>query len=265
MRLPPTWIISRVACAVCLSASLACGSHGHPGQPTSPPRPPAAAASGPSRALTQAWQSVEVRYGGSLKPQPLSPERKQKIVGLASDDAPAGRRIWFVLVLYNKDHIYNTLVYFEPEVSTSRLRKGTYAGISNWTERAREARSILKADDDLAPPRYVQVSDAAAPFTRALTVPRAEVMPFDPDSAGFGEAANLNDEEWVALVDLVRPVFDKEGGGPVHRAEVRDGVLRVYSGWQEGMLSGGGRYVDVKRKPGGGFELTGDGVGIWMS
>ena len=268
MRLTRTLILHAVACAACLATNIACGSHDHPAAvATAPdPRPPA---SRPSTATVQTWQSIEVRYGGRLQPRELSPERKQKIVELAADAAPAGRRIWFILVLYNKDDTYNTLVYSEPDVSTSRMRKGTYVGISDWTERARKRKPAAppnpEAEDGRAPPRYVQVSDADAPFTHLLTVPRAELMPFDPDSAGFGEPAKISDEEWVALVDLVRPAFERAGGGPVHRAEVRDGVLRVYSGWQEGMLAGSGSFVDVKRKPSGGFKLVGDSVGIWAS
>ena len=166
---------------------------------------------------------------------------------------------------YNKGPFYTATVYFEPTVNTSRLRKGAYAYITDGTMRgSRKVSSELGAK---APelPRYVQISDADAPFTGNVAVPELDLIPFDHDSRVLH--ATLSDEEWVALVDLVRPVFKMNGGGPICRVRPAEteGVLRVFSGWQEGPLAGGGRYVEVKRKSGGGFELVGDVVGIWMS
>jgi hypothetical protein len=60
-------------------------------------------------------------------------------------------------------------------------------------------------------------------------------------------------------------VFAKNGGESIYRIEKRDGVIRVFSGANQGPLAGGGRFVEVKRKAGGGFEIEGDDVGIWVN
>jgi hypothetical protein len=256
-------IIFLIVCATCFTS---CAPKSPRIENSAGPRPPASRPS-TATATNQNWQSVEVRYGGNLDPQALSPERKQHIVDCAMDTAPPGSRIWFILVLYNKDDHYTTEVYFEPTLSTSRMRKGVYAYITPGAQRVRgnsELALAIRAHRRLLP-EYVQISDAAAPFTSILTVPRSDLMPFDPDGTPFGDPAKLTDDEWIALIDLVRPVFERNGGGPICRVESAEGMLRVYSGWQEGLLSGGGRLVNVKRKPGGGFELVGDGVGMWMS
>jgi hypothetical protein len=270
MRVSRSWIRHALASAACPTAILCgCGSHDRLGanatNSTASRLPASRTASAPT--TKQNWQSVEVRYGGHLNPQALSPAQKEAIVGCAMDAAPPGSRIWFILVLYNKNKDYTTRVYFEPTVTASRVRKGVYAYITPWAQRVRgnsELASAIRAHRRPLPD-YIQISDEAAPFAKILNIPRLDRMPFDPNGAPFGKSAKLSDEEWVALADLVRPLFESHKGGPICRVESAEGVLRVYSGWQEGPLAGGGCLVSVKRKPGGGFELVGNGVGIWMS
>ena len=95
-----------------------------------------------------------------------------------------------------------------------------------------------------------------------------DMDPFDQDDdrRGFGKHVKLSDEELVALVDLVRPVFAKNDGGPIYAiVERKNGVIWVESGSNQGPLAGSGRFVEVRRKSGGEFELVGNGVGIWMN
>jgi hypothetical protein len=204
---------------------------------------------------------IEVRYDPALHPKALTAQEKAELINAAADSANIGVRAWFVRVRYNDKGIFAADLYFAPDTTTPRIRKGTLAHVEGWGDLL----SVVKDGPAEEMPRFVQISRPNEPFDERLTVPEREMMPFEPDHRYFGEAVKLSDNELVSLVDLVRPVFARNDGGPIYRIEMKGDWIRVFSGEQQGPLAGGGRFVDVKRKAGGGFELVNDDVGIWVS
>ncbi len=204
---------------------------------------------------------IEVRYDPALSPKALTAQEKNELTNLAAARANDDCRPWFVCVRYNDNGIFAADLFFAPDTSSARLRKGTYAHVEGWEDLL----SVVKDGPAEQMPRYAQISPPTEPFDHRLTVPDRVMMPFEPDHHFFGEAVKLSDSELVSLVDLVRPVFAKNDGGPIYRIEAKGEMIRVFSGEQQGPLGGGGRFVDVKRKIGGGFELANEEVGRWVS
>lgn len=193
-----------------------------------------------------------MRYDPALSPKALTERENAELKTLAAASAKGKRRAWFVRVRYNDKGIFVADLYFAPDTTEPRIRKGTCAHVEGWGDLL----SVVKDGPAKEMPKYVQISRPNEPFDDRLTVPDREMMPFQPDHRFFGEAVKLSDEELVSLVDLVRPVFAKNDGGPIYRIEMKGELIRVFSGEQQGPLAGGGRFVDVKRKVGGGFELV---------
>lgn len=221
----------------------------------------------PSQPATQAAVAaaapppVEVRYDAALKPEALSAAEKADLTAASLKNASVTSRAWFICVKYNRHGIFAADVYFVPDRASARIRRGTFARTESWGDLL----SLVEKGPSREMSRYVQVSAPEVPFDDRLTVPSDQMMPFDPERSYFGEPVKLTDDEFVELVDLVRPVFAKEGGGPICRIERKGEKIRVFSGPSQGPLSGRGRFVDLKRKAGGGFELAGNEVGIWAS
>jgi hypothetical protein len=211
--------------------------------------------------------NVEVRYAPHGAPEPLSAERKRKILEFAMEGAPADRAVWFMLVLSNHETGYAAIVYFVPDSTTPRLRRGRCAYVTEHREWLKKLPEELKAK--LRVPRrelpsYVQVSPAEAPFDDRVTIPNANLMPFDPSGWTEGQVARLDDGELVELVDLARAAFGASKDDPIHAIQMDEGIIRVESGWQVGPLEGAGKFVEFRRKAGGGFQQVG-GVGDWVS
>lgn len=235
------------ACLLCCVLIIAMGcTHQSPSATTLPStRPP----------------PIEVRYDPALNPKALTAQEKTELIKSAAASAKGNRRAWFVRVRYNDKGIFAADLYFTPDTSSARIRKGMCAHVEGWGDLL----SVVKDGPAEQMPRYSQISLPNEPFDDRLTVPDRDMMPFEPNHRYFGEAVKLSDDELVSLVDLVRPVFAKNDGGPIYRIEARGEIIRVFSGEQQGPLAGGGRFVDVKRKAGGGLELVNEDVGIWVS
>jgi hypothetical protein len=205
--------------------------------------------------------SMEVRYDLELHPDALTSQQNVELLQQASERATSEPRLWFVHVRYNKRGIFAANLYFTPDAASPRIRKGFCAHVESWADLL----SVLREGPSDHAPRYAQISNPQEPFDHCLNVPSGDMMPFEPDRHFFGKAVELGDDDLVALVDLVRPVFARNGGGPIFGIEAKEDMIRVFSGASHGPLSGGGRFVDVKRKAGGGFELADENVGSWAS
>jgi len=204
---------------------------------------------------------LEIRYDPSLHPDELAPRDKEELLNLASEHADRKVRPWFVYVRYNKNGIFAANLYFTPDSISPRIGKGFCAHVEGWSDLL----AIIREGPGQQTPRYTQVSRPEALFGNRLEVPLGDLMPFEPENHFANKPAELGDDELVAVVDLVRPVFAREGGGAIFGIETKGLEIRVFSGTSQGPLSGGGRYLDVKRKGGGGFELVDGVVGKWRS
>ncbi len=114
---------------------------------------------------------------------------------------------------------------------------------------------------------YIQVSDENQPFDDAPTVPGGALLPFIAP-AGFSE------EEIVEIVDFVRtspepvyspnvvPVWHVDGTEPIVSISKVDGIITVETGSQEGLLCGGGSFLECQ-KVGSTFEVI--NVGFWSN
>ncbi len=236
--------------------------------------------------------NIPIVYARYKDPKPLSPLEVGYLLSQARAAQPAGRSIWFVLVLWHQDDDYMAEVYFSPDEQTPRLRKGRYLYL--WDPAQRKTHEDLGTTLDAGKSQktryrhYLQVSAACEPFTTSLTAPAIPLLPFDkPDGI-------ISDADVVAVVDLVRsgphpaPVKREDGHTifraafdpklPIHRiargpdapymhlpdaeTDGKDLVI-VQTGWQVNMIAGYGQILYCKRT-GHGFELL-DHIGEWVS
>jgi len=221
---------------------------------------------------------LEVRYGTHLNPAKLSPQQLAEITEIAEAHRPAGREIWYVRVAtndkYKGEWHYSAAVYYTPDVTTGRIRKGKMTGASSMfggvaehkklRERLRESAKRHPeelSDTDLG--EWVQIAPADRPFGTELKVLFGAVAPFAP-------VKGISDDDLVAIVDDARRAHDvgrlAEVDEPICMIEI-DGEEKdkfvVFFGWLDAPLAGGGSVVTVRKTPKG-YKAP-DGAGHWVS
>lgn len=227
-------------------------------------RPSAApVAEGPAPAPSIA-PATAIRYAEYLNPAALRPEQLTEIEAEAEKARPAGRDVWFVLVLSNRLYQgkwdYRAIVYFTPDETSPRLRKGRYLGVSSLFLRYRDR--LPKHDAELS--NYVQVSLPDKPFGEVAEVPWGPELPFDPPE-------EVAEADLVPVLDAARRIIGatpyigdcNDRFLPIQRFDVNPGEIRVLFGWQVGPLAGGGVVVTV-RKTKRGFVADRE-TGVWDS
>ncbi len=153
-------------------------------------------------------QSCPVVYDETLKPQRLAAEDVTKILEVCRQAGPSGRAVWYVHV-HNSNvcegkPYWNVSVFFEPDGSSQRLRKGRCLRFRS-TEIEQLPMAKLRTALRLKP--YVQVSLESEPFAKSLEVPPPRLWPF-ACSEGF------TDQEIIELVDFAP--FSEGGGAQNH-------------------------------------------------
>lgn len=249
----------KVAFATVLMLAGLFGCSAAPGDRSAGPlapstKPSSSAPSGEQRELP----AVYAAYGD---PAPVTPEQTRWIQDSASRATPSGRSVWFVLILDNDPSdlgVLSARVFYTPDSSTARLRKGSYINVRRVQGRSFQSERL----------HYCQVSAANKPFDGSTTVPPVTLLPFATPTDQTGTVL-FDDTELVQLVDAVRHALDSDRSSPdsckrdpIWRIEPFEGAFDVYIGWETGPLSGGGCILSMKRTAAG-FRKSSSGM--WAS
>lgn len=229
-----------------------------------------------NHALREIDSSVPVIYHKRLSPEPLSRKQMGELLKYAQTFVTEDRQLWFLWVLYNRRYEgqdnYRVVVYFTPETTSGRIRKGVCATFSyrapsiSQEELDKQIKKfggkIRIPEDHLHP--YRQVSLANEPFDEILKVPdNSMLIPFE-------KSPDVTDQEAVAVVDFLRNhpgdskfmFYGLEKDEPVKSIKKEGGKLIVVTGVQEGMMAGSGREIECI-KNGDSYKLL--GVTFWLS
>lgn len=209
----------------------------------------------------------QVIYHPRFKPEPLTNEQSA-ILSRRIDSTKLDRKeVWFVRVLYNRNKDLTAKIYFMPEATSDRTRKGKYI-----YHRLVDFESVGKLTEEAPTPEYFeyyQVSPKQNTFgAEAAIPPQNSMLPFAAPE-GFSE------QEVVKIVDFVRSapkVKLKTRPGliylqirqnlPIMTIKRQGQIIEVKTGTQEGGLSGRGQFLEIQ-KTHEGYELI--GVQEWVS
>jgi hypothetical protein len=212
--------------------------------PQKQPAQTAGVATTPSAKVETIGDGIPIVYLDYESPRRLSPEQTQIVVRAAAQARPKDRQTWFVLVLCNSKPYWNISVYYSPDKSSARVRRGQCARIS-------------KDFPDPALVSYVLVSQADAPFGEKLDVPGGADLPLRVSSKEGKAPAPMSDEELAALVDFARPIFQRANGkseqwrlAPIHRISVDGDSFEISCGWVVAMLDASLRVITVQKQGG---------------
>ncbi len=255
------------------------------------------------KSMSQPKSPVPIVYDDRLGPWPLVQSQVNRILRRGAAVCPEGRDIWFILVRNNyvcpvchwRLCCYVT-IYFTPDVSEPRIRKGRCTWYSDsdphpkrsldWLlttldgDQRRDLEPLLRKTSErpkrpAVPPEsirvcgwYRQVSFRNKPFTEQLHAPVKTLWPFWPP-IGF------TDEEVIEIIDFLRTSpkvahppnvirspdrFD--GSAPILSIKRAGEGIVVRSGTQQGFLAGSGEEILLKRK-GSSFVVV--SIGMWVS
>ena len=194
-------------------------------------------------------------YSDYESPRQLTSDQFDLIFRTASHSKVKDRRIWFVLVVCNSRPLLaspylRAKVYYAPDESSPRIRKGRFVGIDKGSE------------ESTYEGIYLQVSRSDHALTEKLEIPDLREMPFGPPRVKNGPV-QMTDEELVRLVDFVRARLDANAGvefranEPILSISGDRDLFEVRSGWIAANTSGRGRTIHVKRADGG-FQQIGN-------
>jgi hypothetical protein len=200
-------------------------------------------------------KNIPVVYVDYESPRKLSADQIEIVLRAAEETRPKERQVWFVLVLCNSKHLlaadyWNISIYYSPDASSARVRRGQCARISKDFPRP-----------GLVP--YVQVSRADSPFGEKLEIPKGPDLPFHLRLEKDGAPMQMEDKDLAELVDFARPIFAKEAGkstrwefAPIHGISGDGESFDVGMGWVVANTDGITRGINV-RKEKGGFKQVG--------
>ena len=199
--------------------------------------------------------NVPVIYHPLLKPEKLQAEQLKGILDKASQSVPEHGKIWFVRVLCNEaDRLdtFSAVVYYRPEYSSDRLRKGRFFCIDE------------DPPDEAAVCReYCQVSSGERDFGFDLEVPGQDML------FPFSRGEDVSDEEVVEVVDFIGSMAQSsnsysefKGDAPVVSIDKKDGVIEIRTGTKQDLAGSAGHILRI-RKTGTRYELI--NVVPWVS
>lgn len=267
-----------LTCVLSTSLPACAASRDANAAPPPPQRQRTPSASATDRDDTESDTPVPVVVHSRFDPAPLTDEQTDDILERAGNVAPTGIGVWFILLRNNRERNgvlrYAVTVFFEPDSTTARLRKGKYVRVDGLGDALRDCLCRALAAEgspdgpmpsrqwcESWPPRasplfdYCQVSRQETPFTDDRAVPDGSLLPF-PAPDGF------TDEETVDVVDFIRtdpklpdpapPVFSPsgrfDGRSPIIAIERQGSTIEVRCGVCEGLLSCRGTVLYLVRE-----------------
>lgn len=265
-----------------LGSILAC--HSPLRQPTSRATSMAASAEvKPAVNLAELAKRVPIVRNTRFSHPPPTHEQLQRVLRKVMDKCPEEQKVWFICLHANwkvdGERRLVLTVYFTPTETSGRIRKGRFVHVNEqFEEFIEEVLANFSAPDDIdqpgnedETPEYWQVSLAGEPFSDELATPQRRMLPF-PRPVGF------TDQEVVEIVDFVRASHKalkafgkaipthvrKVASQPILAIERKEGgVIAVRTGTQEGILSGSGKFLHLRRQDDGRFVIV--SWGSWVS
>lgn len=218
-------------------------------------------------------ESKQIVYNNRLDPEPISQDQLKSLSTLVCETKP--NHVWFVRVLYNRKDTLRASIYFLPENSSGRIKKGklTYYDSQYYTfPEDYITKKYINYNHDLKPEYYDYVQ-----VLPELHSPVPGEIPYIAYMLPFSVSNNLTDLEIIEIVDFIRtgPILKKEDEGsinaygekpdpniPIMSIKKVDGNIEVRMGTLEGPLSGSGQFLTIK-KTDDEYELI--SIGMWVS
>lgn len=204
-------------------------------------------------------REIPIIYHNRFKPEPLSRSQKEKILNEANSLAPKDQQIWFIRVLYNRlSHTYNIAVYYTPDQTTERIRKGKFVQLGSlrnemiekwfksvlgWKSSEQDVGKLVSLPQDKCLEDYCQVSLSSKPFSFELEIPPQNTL------LPFLVPTNLTDKEIIEIIDLIRETY------PSHKEPIicmikEDNRIGIMTGTVESGTSGMGHYLEYMKRNG---------------
>ena len=213
---------------------------------------------------------VPVICNSELPPDPMRVSEFTRILDYAEPLAPAGQRVWFIVVNYSVNRVarirvgrtdwwrvkqalshpvimyWSADVYFTPDANAGRVRKGKAVNLKSDELQPKLALAADQYD-------YIMVSSSDAPFGKELVTPAKKLLP-------FAQPEGFSDEEIVELIDFAR---SEEDLGPILYIERQeDGSVEITDGVEgDDYLSGYGSTLRCVKREG---RWVATGGGSWM-
>lgn len=220
--------------------------------------------------------SSQIIYYDLLPVEVVDQEQLQLLSNYVCESKP--NDVWFIRVLHNKEGDCWTHIYFLPDESTERIRKGkmTFYNSSPLFS------SIVVPKEDAASyrfeelkqklrPEYHDYIQVLPPYANASCPPgisrRDSLLPF-PKPEGF------SDQEVIEILDFLRSEMEKEKlayGMPLELLLVEEPIMSIHrendiivirTGTQSDFLAGTGRTFHL-RKTEDDYEIVGETC--WIS
>jgi hypothetical protein len=198
-------------------------------------------------------------YHTRFKTEPLTSQQFTLLSRSIKNVRLDNKDVWFVRVLYNRYRQLTAKIYFMPDVTSNRVRKGKYIYF-RLEDLALEDLKI----GDLMPSEYmeyIQVSLKEEPFTAQVEIPPQNSM------LPFSVSESFTEQEVVEIVDFIRsgpkmlsakqnvtysPV---KGNLPIMTITREEEVIKARTGTQEYGIAGIGQVLEI-RKTDQGYEPT---------
>jgi hypothetical protein len=234
----------------------------------------------------------QVIYYSPNHPEPLTQVQLDELSQCASQVRPLNQSIWFVRVLLNWDTDLTARIYYMPDFSDMRIRKGKYFTYNSYgnnikttkesfpdnsPSQANSAQDTSGSIPHLFRERekpncldYIQVSKANELFS----VGRIEIPPQN-NMLPFGTPKGFSEQEIIGIIDFIRSepkvtralhsssaVIKIDPTLPIENIYREGETIEIRTGTEEGRLMGGGEVIEIKMTDSG-YELI--HVGGWIS
>lgn len=208
----------------------------------------------------------QVIYHTRLDPEPLTSKQLALLSKYIKRARLDKKEIWFVRVILNRNQYLNAVIYFIPDTTSSRIRKGKYIHCRH------NPRLVSKLGEEtlrFEAQEYCQVSLKEKPFTSQIEIPpQNSLLP-------FAVPKDFSEKEIVDIVDFILSApKEKAKTGinfiyagifknlPIMRITREGEIIRVKTGTQEHGIAGGGLILEI-RKTGEDYELI--MATVWVS
>ena len=172
------------------------------------------------------------------------------VAAFAEGGRPAGREVWFVLVLDNGGSLLGgphlmVQVFYTPDEQSPRARRGrcTYLEKPGFFDDEEKRPAVLR--------EYAQVAPAGKPLPPLSELPEVLQRPFLTGQDRHGHVVRIADEDLATLVAAGRAAVGKRGAGnPVYQVTTDGEVYEVRVGSVHGSMAGRCEVVTFKRMAG---------------
>lgn len=218
----------------------------------------------------------------------FSKEQRKQIEDAIAETYSSNDAIWFIYArrgdIYDGKQQTVATIYLKPHTKIGRLWKGDAIYVSSrWNDIRKQVRmqfaekSVGDPADEKFPKRAAKLYCYVVPDGASAEshIPKNNWLPFRANE-GFSDDEVLEIADFVHAIpvrtqkEIVRHAMEKGEVGievdkslPIYRLE-RDGEqIKVWTGTVEGLLSGAGQILVLKRDAEGKFKL--ESVGMWVS